>query len=112
MLLQLNKRASSSREATCRRSKAQECFLFDVGRLANSLDKFKPFTPEHHIRRVPSKPREVLGMCIPPILKRAITFTLFISKCLIHFIEASLRYLNCLENGFWNAMPVQDYHHF
>jgi hypothetical protein len=35
--------------------------------LANALDKFKAFTPEHHIRRVPSKPREISRMCLAPV---------------------------------------------
>jgi hypothetical protein len=32
--------------------------------LANALDKFKALTPEHHIRRVPSKPREISRMTL------------------------------------------------
>ncbi len=76
------------------------------GNLANALDKFKPFTPEHHIRRVPSKPREVSRMCLAPILQRTVTFTFVISKRLIHFIETSLRQFNRLEDGFRSALPV------
>jgi hypothetical protein len=64
--------------------------------LANALDKFKPFTPEHHVRNVSSEPREVSRMYFAPVSQRAITFTLVISKCLIDFIETSLRQFNRL----------------
>jgi hypothetical protein len=48
--------------------------------LANALDKFKAFTPKHHVRRVSSKPRKVSRMRLAPVAQRAITFTLVISK--------------------------------
>src|SRR5664279_3287190 len=80
--------------------------------LANALDKFKAFTPEHHIRRVTSKSREVSRVCLTPILQRAVTFTFVIGKRLIDFIEASLCQFNRLEDGFRNALPVQDDHQF
>src|SRR5271165_2560243 len=83
-------------------------FLFDHRGwgLANALDKFKAFTPEHHIRRVSSKPHEVSRMCRAPVLQRAVAFTFVISKRLIDFVEASLRQFNRLEDGFRNALPV------
>ena len=48
--------------------------------LANALDKFKPLTPEHHIWRVPPKPREVSRVCLTPVLQRAVTFTLVVCR--------------------------------
>ena len=74
--------------------------------LVNALDKFKAFTPEHHIWRVSSKPREVSRMCLAPVLQRTVTFAFLISKRLIHFIETSLGQFNRLEDGFWNALAI------
>src|ERR1700722_11178270 len=89
-------------------------FLFNHwGRApANALDKFKAFTPEHHIRRVPSKPREVSRVCLAPILQRTVTFTFVKSKRLIDFVKTPLRQFNRLDDGFRSALPVQDYHQF
>ena len=78
----------------------------DAVGLANAFDKFKPLTPEHHIWRVPSKPREVSRVCIAPILQRTVTFALVISKRLIDVIETSLRQFNCLEDSSRDALPV------
>ena len=82
--------------------------LFDYrgGHLANALDKLKSLTPEHHIWRVSSKPREISRVCLAPVLQRAVTFTLVISKRVIDFIETSLRQFNCLEDGSRHALPV------
>lgn len=74
--------------------------------MANSLNKFKSLTPEHHIWRVPSKPREVFHLCVAPISKRAVTFTLVISNRFIHFIETPLPKLDRFENGLRNTLPI------
>ena len=78
--------------------------------LANALDKFKAFTPKHHVRRVSSKPRKISRMRLAPVVQRAITFTLVISKRLIDFIKTTLRQFNRLEDGFRSPLPIQDYH--
>jgi hypothetical protein len=95
-----------------RRSKYLSYSTTEAEGLSNALNKFKPLTPEHHIWRVSSKPREVSRVCLAPVLQRAVTFTLVISKRLIDFIETSLRQFNRLDDGSWNTLPVQDYHHF
>ncbi len=87
-------------------------FLFDDVSCANSLDKFEALTPEHHVRRVLSESGEVSPMRLTPVLKRAVTFTLIVSKCFIHFIETSLGQLDRFEDGFRDALPVENDHHF
>ena len=49
-------------------------------------------------------------MCFAPVSQRAITFTLVISKCLIDFMETSLRQFNRLQDGFRNTLPIKNYH--
>ncbi len=75
-----------------------------------TLDKFKPLTPKHHVRRVSSKPRKVPCMCFAPISQRAITFALVIGKGRIDVIETALRQFNRLQDGFRSALSIKNHH--
>src|SRR6185312_13124255 len=79
--------------------------------LANALDEFEPLTQQHHARSISSKPLEISRVGLPPVLQRAVTFTLVIGKRLIDFLEAPLRQFDGLDDGFRDALPVQDDHH-
>src|SRR5207248_11349559 len=71
--------------------KEQPTFL-----VADTFNKFKALTPQHHLGRKASRPRKILCVRGSPTIQRKIAPALITSECLIDFVEPSL----CQFSGF------------
>jgi hypothetical protein len=71
--------------------KEQPTFL-----VADTFNKFKALTPQHHLGRKASRPRKILCVRGSPKIQRKIAPALITSECLIDFVEPSL----CQFSGF------------